>query len=305
MTSIRSFSEILMQADPVDDAARTRFSRIIHDESLRLTRLLDDLLDLSVLENGLVTLHRGETTLRDVLDPRLLRRGRHGGGRPHRHPPRRRRRRGHAGDRSRPADAGVHQPHLQRPEILRRRRAPSCASRSGAAPTRSRSFFCRQRQGPFPARQRSLIFEKFARLDTAKGAPGAGLGLAISREIMARLGGQPDLSARRRHALRGAPAARADRCRRRPLRRRIETSLTGRMSEPAHPRQVRAAFSCMSDREEPADHAQPSVLARIVAAHGRPGRGGARPLGPADAGLGPGAAPCRRALRRTRACAHG
>jgi signal transduction histidine kinase len=44
MTSIRSFSEILMQADPVDDAARTRFSRIIHDESLRLTRLLDDLL---------------------------------------------------------------------------------------------------------------------------------------------------------------------------------------------------------------------------------------------------------------------
>jgi signal transduction histidine kinase len=68
MTSIRSFSEILMQADPVDDAARTRFSRIIHDESLRLTRLLDDLLDLSVLENGLVTLNRGETSLGDVLD---------------------------------------------------------------------------------------------------------------------------------------------------------------------------------------------------------------------------------------------
>ena len=101
MTSIRSFSEILMQADPVDDAARTRFSRIIHDESLRLTRLLDDLLDLSVLENGLVTLHRGETTLRDVLDRAFYAAGRHGGGRPHRRPPRRRRRRGHAGDRSR------------------------------------------------------------------------------------------------------------------------------------------------------------------------------------------------------------
>jgi signal transduction histidine kinase len=40
-----------------------------------------------------------------------------------------------------------------------------------------------------PDRQKSLIFEKFARLDTAKGAPGAGLGLAISREIMGRLGG--------------------------------------------------------------------------------------------------------------------
>jgi signal transduction histidine kinase len=40
-----------------------------------------------------------------------------------------------------------------------------------------------------PKRQQALIFEKFARADTAKGAPGAGLGLAISREIMARLGG--------------------------------------------------------------------------------------------------------------------
>jgi hypothetical protein len=68
MTSIRSFSEILMQADPLDDAARARFSRIIHDESLRLTRLLDDLLDLSVLENGLVTLHEGDVELGPVLD---------------------------------------------------------------------------------------------------------------------------------------------------------------------------------------------------------------------------------------------
>jgi signal transduction histidine kinase len=40
-----------------------------------------------------------------------------------------------------------------------------------------------------PKRQQALIFEKFARADTARGAPGAGLGLAISREIMARLGG--------------------------------------------------------------------------------------------------------------------
>jgi signal transduction histidine kinase len=43
-----------------------------------------------------------------------------------------------------------------------------------------------------PARQRTLIFEKFARLDTAKGAAGAGLGLAISREVMGRLGGRLD-----------------------------------------------------------------------------------------------------------------
>jgi signal transduction histidine kinase len=54
----------------------------------------------------------------------------------------------------------------------------------------------RQRAAGIPPRQQALIFEKFARADSAKGAPGAGLGLAISREIMARLGGDLVLRAR-------------------------------------------------------------------------------------------------------------
>ncbi|MFT5365012.1 MAG: signal transduction histidine kinase, partial [Dinoroseobacter sp.] len=44
-----------------------------------------------------------------------------------------------------------------------------------------------------PADSHSVIFEKFARLDNDKAANstgGAGLGLAISREIMERLGGE-------------------------------------------------------------------------------------------------------------------
>ena len=68
MTSIRSFSEILMGGDAMDDAERHRYSSIIHDETIRLTRLLDDLLDLSVLENGQVTLHEREETLASILD---------------------------------------------------------------------------------------------------------------------------------------------------------------------------------------------------------------------------------------------
>lgn len=41
-----------------------------------------------------------------------------------------------------------------------------------------------------PDQSRGLIFEKFARLDEhAARAGGAGLGLAICREIMSRLGG--------------------------------------------------------------------------------------------------------------------
>ncbi len=40
-----------------------------------------------------------------------------------------------------------------------------------------------------PEDRQALIFEKFSRLTDSKKAGGAGLGLAISREIMDRLGG--------------------------------------------------------------------------------------------------------------------
>lgn len=71
MTSIRAFSEILRDSGEdghVDHDALTRFSGIIHDEARRLTRLLDDLLDLSVLENGAVNLNRARVNLHDVIE---------------------------------------------------------------------------------------------------------------------------------------------------------------------------------------------------------------------------------------------
>ena len=49
MTSIRSFSEILMTDTSMSDADRLRYSGIINDETKRLTRLLNDLLDLAFL----------------------------------------------------------------------------------------------------------------------------------------------------------------------------------------------------------------------------------------------------------------
>lgn len=52
MTSIRSFSEILLESPDIRREEANRFLRIIHDESLRLTRLLDGILDLGVLERG-------------------------------------------------------------------------------------------------------------------------------------------------------------------------------------------------------------------------------------------------------------
>nr|WP_301334524.1 sensor histidine kinase [Variovorax dokdonensis] len=52
MTSIRSFSEILLDTREPDPQQAQRFLRIIHDESIRMTRLLDGILDLSVLEGS-------------------------------------------------------------------------------------------------------------------------------------------------------------------------------------------------------------------------------------------------------------
>ena len=68
MTSIRAFSEILRDDDTLDQEGKSRYASIIHDEALRLTRLLNDLLDLSVLESGQVSLNMTKGTLQEVLD---------------------------------------------------------------------------------------------------------------------------------------------------------------------------------------------------------------------------------------------
>ncbi|MCD6672783.1 MAG: sensor histidine kinase [Burkholderiaceae bacterium] len=52
MTSIRSFSEILLETPDLDTTRARHFLAIIHEESERLTRLLDSTLDLSLLERG-------------------------------------------------------------------------------------------------------------------------------------------------------------------------------------------------------------------------------------------------------------
>ena len=56
MTSIRSFSEILLGETPVSAEERLRFVAIINEESLRLTRLLDEILDINRLEAGTAAL---------------------------------------------------------------------------------------------------------------------------------------------------------------------------------------------------------------------------------------------------------
>jgi len=67
LTSIRSFSEILLHYDDVDPENFKEFMGIINSESERLTRLINDLLDLSRIEAGGMVWHDGLFNLGEVI----------------------------------------------------------------------------------------------------------------------------------------------------------------------------------------------------------------------------------------------
>ncbi len=71
MTSIRSFSEILLEPGELDERQRQRFMSTIHQESLRLTKLLDEILDLSALERGERSWQNLPLDAEDALDRAL------------------------------------------------------------------------------------------------------------------------------------------------------------------------------------------------------------------------------------------
>lgn len=186
MTSIRSFSEILMNGSDMSPQERQRYSQIIHDEAIRLTRLLDDLLDLSVLENGQVTLNERSVMLDAILDRAVA-----ATGRPEHHisitrdPPMEAVQLFTDGDRlaqvfinlitnaQKYCDADEQQLEIRVDHIDGRTVVDFIDNGSGVPPD-----------------AQSVIFEKFARGTDHRAAGGAGLGLAICREVMKRLGGE-------------------------------------------------------------------------------------------------------------------
>ena len=188
MTSIRAFSEILMNSDgdmPNEELAR--YSGIIHEESQRLTRLLDDLLDLSVLENGQVSLNFAEVQLSEVVERAI-------------------RAVGSSPDiaRLRIENRAAELPIFVNTDPDRLAQVfinvisnagkycdadmPRLAISVSQSKNRVQIDFVDNGQG-IPAKSRGMIFEKFSRLTDQASAGGAGLGLAICREIMVRLGG--------------------------------------------------------------------------------------------------------------------
>ena len=187
MTSIRAFSEIMMDDEGLSSADQVKYARIIHDESIRLTRLLDDLLDLSVLEHGQVNLDLQEGRLADLIDRAITASNSV------------RAQRDFTIHRQRDAEQIVLFTDIGRLaqvfiNILSNARKYCDAEQPEMTITARRRAgmvvvdFIDNGSG-IPRKSQALIFEKFWRLTDTHQASGAGLGLAICREIMLNLGG--------------------------------------------------------------------------------------------------------------------
>ena len=183
MTSIRSFSELLREGG-LAAPDQARFSLIIHDEAQRLTRLLDDLLDLGVMESAQVSLNLGPARLPDLLDRAIAAAATEGQLTIRREPDREDYELVTDGDRLSQVFINL---------IANARKY--CDS-----PTPELTITVREDGGDLVVdfvdngagideKSRAIIFEKFVRLTDTASAGGAGLGLAICQEIMARLGG--------------------------------------------------------------------------------------------------------------------
>jgi signal transduction histidine kinase len=186
MTSIRAFSEILRDGG-MTGKERKKYAMIIHDETIRLTRLLDDLLDLSVLENGQVELNMQRVDLFDLIERSVVSAGLDGRMKIKRAP------------------ADEHVTVVTDPDRLSQVFINLIANASKYCAADAPELRIKVRSGAgviqidfidngagIPVKSQPLIFEKFSRLGDHRAAGGAGLGLAISREVMNNLGGSVD-----------------------------------------------------------------------------------------------------------------
>lgn len=164
---------------------QARYAGIINDEAQRLTRLLDDLLDLSVLENGQVVLNEQKGSLNTLLD--------------------------RAVDAATTRDVPLkifRNPTDEKVELktdldrltqvfinLIANAAKYCDAETPELRISVRKLDRRtvvdfvDNGSGISKDDQGVIFEKFSRLSDDRKAGGAGLGLAICREVMARLGG--------------------------------------------------------------------------------------------------------------------
>lgn len=190
MTSIRAFSEILRDGPDLDPDQLNHFAAVIHDESKRLTRLLDDILDLSFMENGRVQLNLEDVSLGSIIDRAITTTAAHA------------------------SEIGAVITRDRRVENLSLVTDPdrlaqvvinlvtNALKHSGKDKPRVSIAVLQGPEGVsidisdngigVSPGDIELIFEKFSKLTGKVSAGSAGLGLPISREIMRTLGGALD-----------------------------------------------------------------------------------------------------------------
>ncbi len=190
LTSIRSFSEILFDNPDLDADRRSEFCGIIVRETERLTRLINQMLDLARIQSNEVPVVLTEVDLAEIVDEAVAASGGI------------LRERGMAVE----VDAPPHPlPVLGDRDLLTQvmlnllsnaaKFSPVHRGRvvlSIAVPDADRIELVVADNGPgIPRDAREAVFERFRQIgDTMTGKPeGTGLGLSICRMILARLGG--------------------------------------------------------------------------------------------------------------------
>ena len=189
LTSIRSFSEILFDNPGIEEAQRLEFLSIIIKESERLTRLINQVLDIAKIESGRMNWDYGETVPRQLVEDAVS------------------------------ATRGLFDDKQVRLEMLLADVPPLMTDRDklmqvvinllsnavkfvepgtglvriSLSPQPGGFQVTVEDNGPgIPLWARQMVFEKFRQVvgDTLIGKPqGTGLGLAISKSIVDRLGG--------------------------------------------------------------------------------------------------------------------
>jgi len=186
LTSIRGFSEMLIDNVRTDDGDSRRYLEIINSEAARMAKLIEDLLNISKLEAGQTTLNLRPASLSEVITETL----------------------GKMRQLS-DFDVKLNIPDDMTPALIDRDRISQVLINllSNAAnysqPGQPINITVLETADKFiltvadtglgiAARDRARVFEKFFRADseTNRGLDGAGLGLAITKRLVLQHGGE-------------------------------------------------------------------------------------------------------------------
>ena len=190
LTSIRSFSEILFDNPRLDEAERTRFLGIVVKESERLTRLINQILDLAKMESGRMEWQMDDVEAKAVIEDAVAATSSLFTG-------------GHialAVDLPRDLPA-IHADRDRLIQVIVNLLSNAVKFCDGPAPrveikARAKTdglLVSVADNGPgIPSNAMERVFEKFQQVDGTRSAksPGTGLGLPICRQIVEHFGGR-------------------------------------------------------------------------------------------------------------------